>query len=272
MLTLIYGRVSTDRQELSTQEQRCKEYAQFQRLGDVVELYDDDTSGSIPIWNRPQGRRLREMVLAGLDKERLQPKPPVRHVIVAKLDRLGRNAEDLLAAFRWLRDHGVTLHIVDMGGDSLSTNGPYGKLMFTILAAMAEMERDMIRARIQDRLSVKRDRGEVTGTVPYGFNAEPTGEFTAKGVPIRRLVDHPAEQQVILRMHTLRQAGQSYHAIARELNLLGIPTKQGQGKLVTFRGQQRFSSGKWQCGNVAKVLNSKTTQDWLARHAAEAAA
>jgi site-specific DNA recombinase len=77
-----------------------------------------------------------------------------------------------------------------------------------------------------------------TGTIPFGWNRGPG----------KTLLPNPAEQQTILQMHRSRQAGRSYHAIAQDLNRAGVRTKL---------------SGHWQSGNVAKVLNNRTTREWL---------
>lgn len=58
-------------------------------------------------------------------------------------------------------------------------------------------------------------------------------------------------------MHHWRQFGWSYGRIATELNRLDVPTKTGAGQVITDKGVKRFSSGRWQCGNVQKVLNSR---------------
>src|SRR5579859_2805250 len=176
---VVYGRVSTEQQTTSTQEARCKEYLQYKHLPLAAEYYDDDVSGSVAIWERPQGKQLRARLKDGI----------IKHLVVAKLDRLGRKATDLLKTIELLDSMGVILHIVDLGGDSLSTQGAASRLMFTVLAGMAEYERELIRDRITRQLAVKRDKGELCGTEPYGWRAAPTGQVTAKGVPIHRLED-----------------------------------------------------------------------------------
>jgi DNA invertase Pin-like site-specific DNA recombinase len=108
--------------------------------------------------------------------------------------------------------------------------------MFTILAGMAEFERELIRSRIQDALDRRFDQKRLIGTVPYGYILRSDGG----------LEDNPAEQAVIRRIAHLRDDVKcSYGAIAAQLNADGVPTKTGKGK--------------WQCGNVAGVLNSKHT-------------
>src|SRR5579859_5845729 len=250
---VVYGRVSTEQQTTSTQEARCKEYLQYKHLELAAEYYDDDISGSVAIWDRPKGRDLRARLKCA----------DIKHLVVAKLDRLGRKATDLLKTVELLDSMGIVLHIVDLGGDSLSTQGAAGRLMFTVLAGMAEYERELIRDRITNHLCAKRSRGELCGTVPYGWNAVPTGEVTAKGVPIHRLEDNPQQQKWILFMHRLRKTGWGYHRIAKDLNARGVPTKRGKGELIRFKGRTRFNSGLWQAGNVAGVLKNKTVLAWL---------
>jgi site-specific DNA recombinase len=250
---VLYGRVSTSQQVTTTQEVRGKEYLQWKQLPLAAELYDDDVSGSIPIWERPGGRQLRARLQAG----------GIKHLVVVKLDRLGRSAIDLLKTVEFLDSLGIILHIVDMGGDSLSTQGANGRLMFTVLAGMAEYERELIRSRIQDKLDVKRSKGELCGTEPYGWTAVETGEVTPKGVKIRRLEPNPEEQKWILHMVQLRRADWGYHSIAKDLNQRGVPTKRGKGEIIRYKGEARFNTGKWQAGNVSNVLNNQTVKTWL---------
>jgi hypothetical protein len=149
--------------------------------------------------------------------------------------------------------------------------------MLTVLAGMAEYERELIRSRIQTKLDTKRRHGELTGTVPYGWTAEDTGEVTNKGVRIRRLVPCPEEQNWILHMDNLRRAGYGYHSIANDLNARAVPTKRGRGEIMCLRAKgdepstKKFTTGRWQAGNVAHVLQNKIVQAWLVSRLAAAA-
>ncbi len=204
-------------------------------------FFDEATSGSVPILERPGGAKL----FATLERS-----PAIKHLVVAKLDRLGRNACDLLTTYQKLDKMAVALHIVDMGGNTLCTQGPAGKLMFVILAGMAEFERELIRGRIQDALDRRFDQRQLIGTAPYGFDLDPTGAVNGKtGKSIYRLLDNDFEQNIIRRMARQRAAGCSFKNIADQLNSEGIATKTGKGP--------------WQCGNVAGVLNSKHTARFL---------
>ena len=87
-------------------------------------------SGSVPLADRPEGRRM------------LTALQPGDVVITPKLDRAFRSAADALGTLEQLKEDSVGLHMIDLGGD-VTGNG-ISKLVFTILSAVAENERDRI--------------------------------------------------------------------------------------------------------------------------------
>lgn len=256
-ISAFYGRVSTNKQEISldTQDERVAAYAMAKKLSLLEELKftDEDTSGSIPLSKRKGGRKLLETI-----EDRVRTAEPVRHLIVTKIDRLGRDSLDGEIVMRKLRELGVIVHIIDLGGDSLSTAGFFGELVIKMIFAIAEWDRRNITQNIRTMMKVKRDRGELCGALPYGWNAEPTGQVNPKtGREIRRLVDNLSEQGWILQMKEWRDNGAGYHIIARQLNDLKVPTKiQGTTKQI------------WTSSRVRKILMSKQTQAFLARRRA----
>ena len=133
-LAALYRRVSTDHQDgsLQVQEKRVLDYCAFKGLTTHASLMfsDPDTSGRIPMHERDGGRCLLNRLRAG----------DVRHLVVAKLDRLGRNVRDALGVLETLRDQRIILHITDFGGETISTQGHMGKLILTVLLAVAEWD------------------------------------------------------------------------------------------------------------------------------------
>src|SRR4029079_11327731 len=115
-----------------------------------------------PLAERPEGSKLLAPLTAG------------DVVITAKLDRMFRSALDALAVLGQLQQRGVSLHMIDLGGD-VTGNG-ISKLVFTILSAVAEAERDRIRERVTQ---VKRDQRQrnryLGGIVPFGFRVDEDG-------------------------------------------------------------------------------------------------
>jgi DNA invertase Pin-like site-specific DNA recombinase len=156
-----YVRVSTSRQadegeSLGQQERAIAGYALMNNF--VVErvFVERGVSGSKPLADRPQSAAL------------LTALKPGDAVITAKLDRMFRSAQNALDVLGDLKARGVALHMIDLGGDT-TTNG-VSKLVFTILSAVAEAERDRIRERVSDMKADQRSRGRyLGGIVPYGF-------------------------------------------------------------------------------------------------------
>jgi putative DNA-invertase from lambdoid prophage Rac len=107
-------------------------------------------------------------------------------VIASKLDRLFRSALDALTVVEDMRKRGVSLCLLDLGGD-ISGNG-MSKLFLTIAAAFAEAERDRIRERVSQSKADQKARGRyLGGTVPFAFKRGESGE----------LVPHEAEQEAV---------------------------------------------------------------------------
>jgi putative DNA-invertase from lambdoid prophage Rac len=135
-----YCRVSTTEQaddgpSLAAQQRQITGYCMMKGW-QVAQLFvERGVSGSVPLADRPQGRKL----LAAAGKGDV--------VVTAKLDRAFRSAADALAVLEEFKAQGIGLHMIDLGGD-VCGNG-ISKLVFTILSAVAESERDRIRERIR---------------------------------------------------------------------------------------------------------------------------
>jgi putative DNA-invertase from lambdoid prophage Rac len=101
--------------------------------------------------------------------------------------------------------------MIDLGGD-VTGNG-ISKLVFTILSAVAEAERDRIRERIRDVKTDQRKRNRyLGGTVPFGWALGEDGE----------LIENATQQAAIARMKAMRDAGQSLRGIAAALQAEGF--------------------------------------------------
>jgi DNA invertase Pin-like site-specific DNA recombinase len=156
-----YIRVSTDRQaqegeSLGAQRRTVEGYAMMHGLTLDRVFVERAVSGSRPIAERPEGAKLLGAANAG------------DVIITSKLDRIFRSALDALDVLAKLKDRGVSLHMIDLGGD-VTGNG-ISKLVFTILSAVAEAERDRIRERISDVKRDQRTRGRfLGGTAPFGY-------------------------------------------------------------------------------------------------------
>src|SRR4051794_15520122 len=190
-----YLRGSTSEQaqsgeSLDTQKQQVVGYAMMKGWTVDEFFVEAGVSGSVPLADRPEGKRLLAAVKAG------------DAIVTPKLDRMFRSASDALATLEELKDQGVGLHMIDLGGD-VCGNG-ISKLVFTILSAVAENERERIRERIRD---VKR---HLAAQGVYNGGKRPFGFDVVEG----RLVPNAAEQAALARMKAMRAEGATFRAIA----------------------------------------------------------
>lgn len=148
--THAYIRVSTARQEESPEVQRSRlvGYAQSQNLN-INCIHVDKVSGTMPLEKRPSGSKL----LAQLN--------PGDVVICTKLDRMFRSALDAISTLERLKENSISLHLLDMGGD-VTGNG-VSQLVFTILAAVAQLERERIAERIREVKQHQKAQGKYLG-------------------------------------------------------------------------------------------------------------
>jgi putative DNA-invertase from lambdoid prophage Rac len=189
-----YCRVSTAEQadggvSLDAQQQQITGYAMMKGWQVTEFFIERGVSGSVPLAERPEGQRL----LAAVEKGDV--------IIAPKLDRAFRSAADALTVLEELKDQGIGLHLIDLGG-SVTDNG-ISKMVFTILAAVAEGERDRIRERIRDAKRHMLAQGRhMGGKRPFGWD-----------VVSGRLVPNAAEQAALERMKAMRGEGATYRDI-----------------------------------------------------------
>jgi DNA invertase Pin-like site-specific DNA recombinase len=155
-------------------------------------------SGSKPLGDRPEGKALLEALRPG------------DTILTPKLDRMFRSALDALDVLGGLKERGIALHMLDLGGD-VTGNG-ISKLVFTILSAVAEAERDRIRERVSQTKADQKERGRfLGGTVPFGYRVGADGGLEAV----------EAQQEAISEMHSMRAAGTSLRVISARMKGIG---------------------------------------------------
>src|SRR5262245_35988038 len=191
MATFGYYRVSTDRQanegeSLGAQQRQVEGYAMMQGLSIDRHFVERGVSGSVPLRERKEGAALLFLLKPG------------DVVITPKLDRMFRSALDALDVLAQLQQRGVSLHMIDLGGD-VTGNG-ISKLVFTILSAVAEAERDRTRERIRDVKRDQKTRGRfLGGTRPFGTRISEDGA----------LEPDQAELDALAAMRAMQREGKS---------------------------------------------------------------
>ncbi len=157
-----YTRVSTTMQtdgySLDAQKARMKAYADYNDY-EIVSTYEDAGKSGKFIEGRLEFNRMMEDIKSGKDG--------VSFVLVFKLSRFGRNAADVLSTLQVMQDFGVNLICVEDGIDS---SKDAGKLMISVLSAVAEIERENIRVQtMEGRIQKAREGKWNGGFAPYGY-------------------------------------------------------------------------------------------------------
>lgn len=215
-----YVRVSSNSQEdntsLKQQEGKLRAYCELHGHR-LVKIYREVGSGK-SMDSRPEFQEAIE----ALDK--------ADGLIAAKLDRVARNTKEVLQLVEdTLEANNKALVLLDL---NIDTSTPIGKMMLTVMAAVASLEREMIKERTQSgRDSNKASGKRIGGPSPYGYDS-------VKGV----LIPIEGELAVIEEARKQRRSGKSYQDVADYLNAKGYKTKRGAA---------------WQSKQVFDVLNQK---------------
>lgn len=202
-----YVRVSTEEQakegvSLENQENKIHAYCKLHEI-DLVSIVSDEGLSAKTIEARPGARGIIKMAESG----------EVEAVVVYKLDRLFRNAAEALDVAAQFKAAGVAFHSVT---EKIDTESAMGRFFFTIMAACAEMERNLISERTRDALRFKKDNGEVYNHAPYGYRIEDG-----------KLIEDVLEQRRIAMMREMRGEGKTFQQIAGRFNDENIPAKKG---------------------------------------------
>ncbi|MGC5224446.1 recombinase family protein [Micromonospora sp. DT81.3] len=87
-------------------------------------------------------------------------------LVITTLDRLGRSTQNMLAFAEELRGRGAGLRVLNLGGGNVDTSTPMGSMLFTIMAALGQMEHEIKRERVVDSINKRRDAGKNLGGRP----------------------------------------------------------------------------------------------------------
>lgn len=156
-----YIRVSTGNQKTARQEAR-------QNKDEII--FTDIVSGSIPFENREKGKDLMKAIQSG----------EIDYVSVSSIDRLGRNLYNILTTLEFFKENGIILKVDNLGIESL-VNGKENsafKLIISVMANIAEMERESILERQREGIALAKLKGIYKGRVLGSKESEE--DFLAK--------------------------------------------------------------------------------------------
>ena len=153
--------MQVDGYSLDAQRDKLRKYAAYEDMVIAGEYSDEGFSGK-----NIQGRQDFQRMLNDIQ----DCKDGVSYVLVFKLSRFGRNAADVLNSLQLMQDFGVNLICVEDGIDS---SKDAGKLMISVLSAVAEIERENIRTQTMAGREQKAREGKWNGGfAPYGYSLE----------------------------------------------------------------------------------------------------
>lgn len=204
-----YVRVSTEKQAsegLSLEAQRARLEAWATAHGfELVSIHVDAGLSGSRADNRPA---LQGALDAACDGGAA--------LVVYSLSRLARSTTDAIQIAERLRKSGADLVSLS---ESIDTTSAAGRMVFKMLAVLAEFERDLVSERTAAAMAHKRSRMEYNGgEVEFGYR------LAADGV---HLEEEPTEQKVLAMVQELRAGGLSYRAIGRHLEAAGAASRSG---------------------------------------------
>ena len=223
--------------------QRAIGYVRVSTAGQVTEGVSLEAQQTrIRAWCEVNDYRLAAVhVDAGISGKRADNRPELQRALAAvcgrrggalvvySLSRLARSTTDAIAIAERLDKAGADLVSLS---ENLDTTTASGKLLFRMLAVLAEFERDLVSERTVAAMQVKRANGQRIGTVPYGFDL--ADDRTT-------LAPNESEQAVIEDIQAMRAGGAKLKEIAAALTERGIATKTRK-------------SAKWSHQTIAGIL------------------
>jgi site-specific DNA recombinase len=217
-----------DRETIEIQREFLKEYCRLYGL-EVVQIYaDDGVSGTIPLHERPEGRRLLEDAKEG----------KFSTLLVYRLDRLGRSLLVTVDAHDRLQASGVALKSAT---EPIDTSTPSGRLIFQMLASFAEYERESIKERTRAGLHRALRNGKHTGRIPYGYRLAPDEH----GLEIVE-----DEARVVREIIANVAGGSTLYGESKRLNDEGVPSPG-----MRFKSGERRLGATWSPTTIGSIVH-----------------
>ena len=210
--------MQVDGYSLEAQKERLRSEAKHRGMKIVGEYSDEGKSGK-NVSGRPEFKRMMQDIKSGKDD--------VQVVCVFKLSRFGRNAADTLNSLQFMEDYGVNLLCVEDGIDSA---GAAGKLIISVLASVAEIERSNIHEQtMAGRQQKARDGKWNGGFAPYGYKL-----VDKEGEKAKVLVINEEEAELVRLIYKLYLQNMGLSRVAKWLNDNGYTKKIRQNGSVSL--------------------------------------
>lgn len=233
---VLYPRVSTEMQvegySLEGQKHGLKRFAEREEM-QIVGIYEDAGKSGKSIEGRPAFKKMLLDIENGL---------AIDYILVYKLSRFGRNAADILNSLEFIQSYGINLICIEEGIDSSQTSG---KLLISVLSAVAEIEREnILEQTMNGRREKARQGGWNGGFAPYGYYLKDNHLY----------IEETEAEAVRIIYDMFGNSDIGYSGIAKYLNLQGIKKIPRQnGKLERWSGHfvRLILDNPVYCGKIA---------------------
>src|SRR3989344_3099863 len=214
----VYVRVSTEEQakegiSIDAQIERCRAFCKA-RGWKLFKIYTDDgySAGSM---DRPALKNLFDDIT----------NKKINILLVYKIDRFSRKLKDLISILEDLQSKGVNFTSVT---EQIDTTTAMGEAFFQIIGVFAQLERGMVKERVEMAFDRKISSGEALNRAPMGY-------FYRNG----KLVENPAESEKVRQIFEMRASGVHYREISKQFEL-PISTLYEILKNPTYIGKVRY--------------------------------
>ncbi|MGB9791757.1 MAG: recombinase family protein [Thermacetogeniaceae bacterium] len=242
-----YARVSSEEQQergtIQNQIEFGEKYADLHGYKILKWYLDDGITGTIPLSERPGGKELLKDAEEGT----------FELLLVYKIDRLGRSARIILDSVYELEQYGVKIKSMT---EPFDTGDPNGRFILTILAGVADLERETILERMWLGANKAAREGKwLGGIVPYGYRVNDDGYLEINNDPIPGF--DVSEADVVSMIYRLTvEKGWSTIKIADYLNLLGIPPSYA---IKSMTGKRKMNTaGVWRPSRIRNMIVNTT--------------
>lgn len=246
----IWIRVSTEDQARGespkNHEARARMYAELKGWT-VVEMYDLSGVSGKSVSDHPEAQRMFSDVVSG----------KIKGLIFSKLARLARNTRELLDFSDFFQKHNANLVSLE---ESLDTSTPAGRLLYTVIGALAQWEREEISARVAASIPIRARQGKSTGGIgPFGYMWKE-----------HQLVPNPSEAPIVKRAYELYLEFGRLKAVCSQLKEEGYRARKSDFKPqtlkrvltdTTYKGLRRANYSKSKGNKKSWVL--KPEKDWV---------
>lgn len=247
---VLYGRTSSDdqqeRETIKSQIEFAEKFTDLHKMNLFDQYLDDGVSGTIPLIDRPEGKRLIEDAMAG----------KIKTVLIYNMKRLGRKARITLDAIYQLEEYGVTIRSMT---EPFDTGTPMGRFVITVLAGQAEFDRDTLLETLWHGANRVARLGQwLGGIVPFGYQV--VDKFLhINEEPLPGKEDLSEAGVIRLMYHLVGNDRWSTIKVADYFNSLKIPPSYVKdGRKVKKGKRKENTAGVWTPGRIRNMIVSTT--------------